>query len=104
MQLIVEKRGYRLLPLIAECYMRLYDWEGARAAAKRLRKAGEQLGHPLARAWADACEALEMRFTGDRQASLVRLRAAVEALEAIPYAEHAARLRRRLAEPLIESP
>ncbi len=93
---------YRLLPLVAECYMRLYDWEGARAAAKRLREAAEQLGHPLAQAWADACEALEMRFTGDRQASLIRLRAAVEALEAIPYAEHAARLRRRLAEPLIE--
>jgi DNA-binding CsgD family transcriptional regulator len=93
---------YRLLPLVAECHMRLFEWEPARAAAARLREAAERLGHPLALAWADACDAIEMRFTGDRAASVARLRTAVESLEAIPYAEHAARLRRRMAEPLIE--
>ncbi len=93
---------YRLLPLVAECHMRLFEWEPARAAAARLRAAAERLGHPLALAWADACDAIDMRFTGDRAASVARLRTAVESLEAIPYAEHAARLRRRMAEPLIE--
>jgi DNA-binding CsgD family transcriptional regulator len=43
-----------------------------------------------------------MRFTGDRLASIALLRAAVDKLEAIPYLEHAARLRRRLAEPFFE--
>ena len=93
---------YRLLPLVAECHMRLYQWDEARAVATRLREAADRLGHPLARAWSDACAAIEARFIGDRAASIAGLRAAAEALEAIPFVEHAARLRRRMAEPLIE--
>ncbi|MBL8998240.1 MAG: AAA family ATPase [Gemmatimonadetes bacterium] len=93
---------YRLLPLVAESSLWLNDWEGALAFAKRLRDAADRLGHPLARAWADATTALEMRFTGDVAGAITRLREAAGALEAIPFREHAARLRRKLVEPLVQ--
>ena len=93
---------YRLLGLVAESSLWLNDWDGALAFSKRLRDAADRMGHPLARAWADATSALEMRFTGDVAGAVTRLRDAAEALEAIPFTEHAARLRRKLVEPLVQ--
>lgn len=93
---------YRLLPLLAETCLWLNAWESAAAYAKRLRAEGELLGHPLALAWANATDALLMRFLGDVAGAVRRLREAAEALEAIPFTEHAARLRRKLAEPLVQ--
>lgn len=93
---------YRLLPLLAETCLWLNTWENSAAYAKRLRAEGELLGHPLALAWANATDALLMRFLGDVAGAVTRLREAAEALEAIPFTEHAARLRRKLAEPLVQ--
>ena len=93
---------YRLLPLLAETCLWLNDWEQCAAYAARLRTEGERLGHPLALAWAKGCDALVMRFTGDIAGAVSLLREAADALDAIPFVEHAARLRRKLAEPLVQ--
>ncbi len=104
---IADRTGYtvwavhRLLPLCAEASLWLRDWEGAEHYGKRLRHAAEQLGHPLALAWADACVALERMLKGDHAGAVTQLRQAADALDAIPFVEHAARLRRKLADALI---
>ena len=104
---IADRTGYtvwavhRLLPLAAEASLWLREWESADAYGRRLRAAAEQLGHPLAHAWADACLALQRMLQGDHAGAIAQLRQAADALETIPFVEHAARLRRKLAEALI---
>lgn len=104
---IADRTGYtvwavhRLLPLCAEASLWLRDWERSDAYGKRLRQLAAQLGHPLALAWADACVALERMLKGDHAGAITQLRQAADALDAIPFVEHAARLRRKLADALI---
>lgn len=104
---IADRTGYtvlavhRLLPLAAEASLWLRDWDSAAAYGMRLRAAAGQLGHPLALAWADACVALERMLRGDHAGAITQLRQAADALEAIPFVEHAARLRRKLADALL---
>ena len=103
---IADRTGYsvlsvhRLLPLCAEASLWLRDWERAAHYGTRLREAADRLGHPLARAWSDACFALARMLQGDKAGALEQLRNAADALDAIPFAEHAARLRRKYVDAL----
>lgn len=104
---LADRSGYevwavhRLLPLVAESSLWLRDWERSERYGIRMRDAAERLGHPLAKAWADACFALQRMLQGDYADALTQLREAADALDAIPFVEHAARLRRKLADALI---
>ena len=88
---------HRLLPLVAEASLWLRDWERSELYGNRLLAAAEQLGHPLARAWSDGCFALARWLKGDVAGAILQLQQAADALDAIPFTEHAARLRRQLA-------
>lgn len=100
---IADHSGYvvwaihRLMPIIAEASLWAADHERARALAARMRRQSAALGQRLGMAWADACDAVSEMLVGDAATSVVQLRGATEALEAIPYVADAARLRRRLA-------
>lgn len=104
---LADRTGYevlavhRLLPLVAEASLWLREWDSAEAYGHRLREASGRLGHPLAGAWADACAALSRMLQGDHAGAIHQLRQAADALEAIPFTEHAARLRRKLADALL---
>lgn len=105
---IAERTGYviwtvhRLLPTLAETYIRKRDLEGAKRTGRHLRRNARKLGHRLGLAWADACDALVQWLEGDSRAASVTLLKAAEALEAIPMIPDAARLRRQLAGRLVE--
>jgi len=86
-----------LLPIIAEALVRARDLEGAREVGRRLREEGRRIGHRLASAWADACDALVAWISGDSEGGLRLLIGAAEALEAIPMKYDAARIRRQAA-------
>lgn len=106
---IADRTGYtawsmhRLMPLVAEASLWVQDWDRAERYGTRLRALAERLGHPLGLAWSDACFALVRMLRGDKAGAVAQLRSAAEALEAIPFAEHAARLRRKLADALNDS-
>ena len=86
-----------LLPVLAEALIRDRDLEGARSISRRLREADQRIGHKLARAWADACDALVLWISGDVERGLTLMEAAAEALEGIPLTYDAARIRRQVA-------
>jgi DNA-binding CsgD family transcriptional regulator/tetratricopeptide (TPR) repeat protein len=100
---IVDRTGYRtwaghrLLPVLAEAHLIARDLEGARAVGARLRAEAEALDDPLARAWADACDAVALWLGGAGPEGADALRGAAEKLEAIPFLPDALRVRRRLA-------
>jgi DNA-binding CsgD family transcriptional regulator/tetratricopeptide (TPR) repeat protein len=106
---IADRTGYvawaihRLMPMCAEASLWIQDWERVDRYGDRLRRLAEQLGHPLSHAWADACFALKRMLQGDKPGSIRMLENAALALEAIPFVEHAARLRRKLADSYYES-
>jgi DNA-binding CsgD family transcriptional regulator/tetratricopeptide (TPR) repeat protein len=106
---IADRTGYavwavhRLLPLAAEASLWLRDWERSDEYGTRLREAADQLGHPLAGAWSDACFALARMLQGDKAGAIEQLRSAADALDAIPFVEHAARLRRKFVDALLDS-
>ncbi len=91
-----------LLPIVAEALLRDRDLEGAKAIARRLHDADARIGHPLAAAWADACDALVLWISGDVVGGLGLLEGAARALEGIPLTYDAARIRRQLAGRLAE--
>lgn len=103
---IADRTGYevwavhRLLPLLAECSLWTREWELSTEYSRRLREASARLGHPLALAWAEASDALEGFLRDHRVDALDQALAAADQLEAIPFVEHAARLRRRLVDLL----
>ena len=66
-----------------------------------MRAAADRLGNSLARAWSDACVALEGMLQGNQPDALTQLRQAADDLDAIPFVEHAARLRRKFADALV---
>jgi DNA-binding CsgD family transcriptional regulator len=106
---IADRTGYiawaihRLMPLAAEASLWIQDWPRVDRYGERLRTLGNQLGHPLALAWADACFALKRMLQGDKRGSIELLEHAAQALEAVPFVEHAARLRRKLVDSYYES-
>ena len=106
---IADRPGYvvwaihRLLPIIAEAAMWLRDWDRAERIGRRLRHDSQQLGQRLGLAWADGCDALvAMLRDKDWERAVVQLRNAAEQMEAIPYVNDAARLRKMLAKVLME--
>ncbi|MBI3791620.1 MAG: AAA family ATPase [Gemmatimonadetes bacterium] len=88
---------HRLLPIIAESSLFLQDFDRAARYGARLRATAQRLSHPLGLAWADACDALRLFLAGDPAGAIVPLERAATALDAIPFVEHAALLRRQLA-------
>jgi DNA-binding CsgD family transcriptional regulator len=91
-----------LLPLLGEAHLRRRDLESARRLGRRMREEGARIGHRLATAWADACDAIVHWLSGDVERSIDLLRGGAEALEAIPWVYDAARIRRQLAGRLAE--
>ncbi len=105
---LADRAGYvfwslhLLLPLLAEIHLRRRDLPAARAVARRMREEGARIGHRLATAWADGCDALILWISGELEASVDMLRGGAEALERIPLLYDAARIRRQLAGRLAE--
>lgn len=106
---LADRTGYtawgmhRLLPLVAEASIWVKDWERAERYGARLGTTAERLAHPLGRAWSEACYALIRMLKGDKAGAITQLRQAADALDAIPFVEHGARLRRKLADSLNDS-
>jgi DNA-binding CsgD family transcriptional regulator/tetratricopeptide (TPR) repeat protein len=100
---IADRTGYtawaihRLLPIICEAYLWMFDFENARRQGERLRRDAERLGHKAGIAWADACDAILEWLQGDVHRGVELLRQAAERLEAIPVISDAARIRRHYA-------
>lgn len=100
---LADRAGYvfwslhLLLPILAEAHLRRRDLEGAAVIGRRLREEGAAIGHRLATAWADACDALVLWISGDVERGLTMLEAAADALDAIPIRYDAARVRRQFA-------
>jgi DNA-binding CsgD family transcriptional regulator len=93
----------RLLPIVTEAQLRLGDLEQAAAHGKTIRETAGRMGHRLGLAWADASDAIGAWLGGDPAGALDGLRAAANALEAIPMVPDALRLRRQLAGRLAET-
>ena len=93
---------YRLLPFLAELYLRVGDAQRAASTSARLRRDAERLSHALGLAWADACDALLVVTEGELERAIPLLSAAADRLEAIPFVPDAARLRRQLAQCRLE--
>jgi DNA-binding CsgD family transcriptional regulator/tetratricopeptide (TPR) repeat protein len=106
---IVDKSGYtawaihRLVPIAGEAALYLRDFDRATMYGSRLREDSMRLGHTLGLAWADACFAIMRLLKGDQKASIPMLESAAHALEAIPFVDYAARVRRVLADAHFES-
>jgi hypothetical protein len=106
---IADRAGYvvwaihHILPIIAEASIHARHLARAREAGTRLRVEAERLGHPLALAWAEACEAVLLWLEGDAQRGAASLRAGAEAMQRIPLVYEANRLRRQLAGRLAET-
>jgi len=94
---------YRLLPFVIENALYLEDYERAARHNARLRRESERLDHALGLAWADATDALLTYLTGDARDAVPRLRAAANALEAVPFVFDAARLRRLIGRAMVDA-
>lgn len=88
---------HRLLPILGEAVLWSGDLERAASLSARMRLDATQLEHRLGLVWADACDALILMFRDDERTAVPRLEAAATALEAVPFPEYAARVRRQLA-------
>ena len=105
---IADRTGYvlwgihRLLPIVAEAYIRAGELHEAERLGARLRGYSEKAGHDLGLAWADCCDGLIAWLRGDNELGASLLREAAESLEAIPVLPDAARVRRQLAGRLAE--
>ena len=67
-----------------------------------MRKEAEQVGHPLALAWAEVCDGVLTWLQNDATIGARSLQRAAAALEEIPMVYDAARVRRQLAGRLAE--
>jgi DNA-binding CsgD family transcriptional regulator len=103
---IADRTGYiawaihRLMPMAAEASLWIRDWDRAEHYGTRLRAEAERLGHPLGMAWSEACFSLMRMLQGGMAGAIAQLRAASDALDAIPFVEHATRLRRKMVDAL----
>ncbi|HEV2641990.1 MAG TPA: LuxR C-terminal-related transcriptional regulator, partial [Candidatus Elarobacter sp.] len=104
---LADRTGYavwaihRLLPILGETLLWVGDFERVEQLSRRMRADARRFDHRLGLAWADACDALLVLFR-DRDAGRAAplLRDAADALEAIPFPEYAARVRRQLGSAL----
>jgi DNA-binding CsgD family transcriptional regulator/tetratricopeptide (TPR) repeat protein len=103
---LTDRYGYhawaihRLLPILCEARIWIQDFEPVVALIARLREQSQMLDHRLGLAWADAAEALLLRFRDNDPEAATRMIAAACRLEAVPFRFHAARLRRNAAQLL----
>jgi hypothetical protein len=106
--MIADRTGYvvwaihHILPIIAEVSIHSRQLTRAREIGTRLRGDAEKLGHPLALAWAEACEAVLSWLEGDAKKGAASLRKGAEAMERIPLVYEATRIRRQLAGRLLD--
>ena len=106
---VTDRTGYtawaihRLVPIAGEAALWIQDWDRCERYATRLRDQATQLGHALGLAWADACFALIRMLKGDKKGAIAPLDAAASALEAIPFVDHATRVRRKLVDCYYET-
>lgn len=100
---LADRAGYvfwslhLLLPIVGEALIRRRNLAAAVEVGGRMRRDGERMGHRLASAWADACDALVLWVSGDTAGGLELLEGAAAALESIPMRYDAARVRRQIA-------
>jgi len=91
---------HRLLPLIIEGRLRVHDHARVETLTQRLREQSVALDHRLGMAWAAAAEALVARVLHQSTDAAARLLAAADALDAVPFVFHGAKLRRNAAQVL----
>ena len=91
---------HRLLPLIIEARLRVHDYERVEALTHRLREQSAALDHRLGMAWAAAADALVARVLHHSPDAATRLIVAANALDAVPFVFHGAKLRRNAAQVL----
>jgi predicted ATPase/DNA-binding NarL/FixJ family response regulator len=89
---------HRLIPQVIEAALRTQDYARVAALTARLREQSTQLGHRLGLAWATAADALVARVQAKAPDAAQRLIAAADALDAVPFVFHAARIRRNAAQ------
>lgn len=100
---IAEASGYviwvlhRLLPMMAEAFVRVRDLEGAAEVRDRLFREGQRMDHRLSQLWARGTDALITWWSGELKESTEELRQASEAIEAMGFTYDAARIRRQYA-------
>lgn len=91
---------HRLIPMLVEAGLRIEDFARVEELTARLRRQSTDLNHTLGLAWASAGEALVARVKDKAPDAAARLLAAADALDAVPFVFHAARLRRNAAQVL----
>ena len=91
---------HRLIPMIIEASLRLQNYDRVEMLTARLRRQSTDLGHKLGLAWATAADALVARVKYQRPDAAERLLSAAEALDAVPFVFHGARIRRNAAQVL----
>jgi DNA-binding CsgD family transcriptional regulator len=93
-----------LLPVVGEAALWKSDFERAAMHSERMRRDASRLGNRLGLAIADACDGMLLLFRDkDCVGAQPVLRKAIESLEAIPFPDTAARVRRVLALALRDS-
>ena len=104
---IADRAGYvvwathRLIPVTAEALLRVRDGAGAQRLRDRMQEESERLGNKLGLTWAKVGDALIARLSEDWPRAAQLLRTTIVELEAVPWLPDAARLRRWLADALI---
>ena len=91
---------HRLIPMIIEASLRTEDYARVELLTARLRRQSTDLGHRLGLAWAAAADALVARVKDQSADAAVRLLAAADELDAVPFVFHGARIRRNAAQVL----
>ena len=107
---IADRSGYVswslqwLLPVVGEAALWKADFERAKRHSERMRRDATRLSNRLGLASADACDGMLRVFRDkDYVGAQPLLRAAIDSLEAIPFPDTAARVRRVLALALRDS-
>ncbi|MBC7843848.1 MAG: AAA family ATPase [Gemmatimonadaceae bacterium] len=91
---------HRLIPMIIEASLRIQDFDRVELLTTRLRRQSTDLGHRLGMAWAAAADALVARVKHQSPDAAMRLLAAADELDAVPFVFHGARIRRNAAQVL----
>lgn len=104
---VADRTGYvvwgvhRLLPIYGEAALWAGEFHLAASLTARMRRDAATLEHRLGAIWADACDALLVLLRDhDAARALPELARAADALDAIPFPEYAARVRRQVASAL----
>jgi len=107
---IADRSGYVawslqwLLPVVGEAALWLRDVERATKHCERMRRDATRLNNRVGLAVADACDGLLMFFRDQDYARAKQLfQSAIDSLEAIPYPDTVARIRRALGVTLKDS-